>query len=156
DANRGSQRRLTLGQARANRFAPDWVSYAAPKPRFLGTRHFDAYDLAELVPYIDWTPFFQTWEMKGRYPAILDEEKTGAAARALFADAQSMLKRIVEEKWLTPRASIGFWPAESEAEDVVLYADETRKQRLAVLHTLRQQVARERDTPNLALADFVT
>ncbi|HYJ36398.1 MAG TPA: vitamin B12 dependent-methionine synthase activation domain-containing protein, partial [Rhizomicrobium sp.] len=155
DANRGPQRRLTLGQARANRFAPDWVPYAPPKPRVLGTRHFDAYDLADLVPYIDWTPFFHTWEMKGRYPNILEDEKAGPAARALFADAQAMLKRIVDEKWLTARASIGFWPAESEAEDIVVYKDDERKERLAVFHTLRQQVARERDTPNLALADFV-
>jgi 5-methyltetrahydrofolate--homocysteine methyltransferase len=131
------------------------VPYAPPKPRFIGARHFDAYDLAELVPYIDWTPFFQTWEMKGRYPNILDDEKAGPAARALFADAQAMLKRIVDEKWLTARASIGFWPAESEADDVVVYKDEERRERLAVFHTLRQQVARERDTPNLALADFV-
>src|SRR6185436_533881 len=115
DANRGPQRRLTLGQSRANRFAPDWVPYAPPKPRFIGTRHFDSYDVAELVPYIDWTPFFQTWEMKGRYPNILEDERAGPAARALFADAPAMLKRIVDEKWLTPRAGIGFWPAESEA-----------------------------------------
>jgi 5-methyltetrahydrofolate--homocysteine methyltransferase len=75
DVNRGPQRRLTLGQARANRFAPDWSSYTPPAPRFLGPRSFDAYDLGELVPYIDWSPFFQAWEMKGRYPAILDDEK---------------------------------------------------------------------------------
>ncbi|HYK81265.1 MAG TPA: methionine synthase [Micropepsaceae bacterium] len=155
DVNRGPQRRLTLGQARANRFAPDWASYTPPAPRFLGTRSFDAYDLAELVPYIDWSPFFQAWEMKGRYPAILDDEKSGVVARALFADAQAMLARIVKEKWLTARASIGFWPAESEGEDIVLYTDETRKTRLATFHTLRQQVARERQTANLALADFV-
>jgi 5-methyltetrahydrofolate--homocysteine methyltransferase len=155
DVNRGPQRRLTLGQARANRFAPDWASYTPPAPRFLGTRSFDAYDLGELVPYIDWSPFFQAWEMKGRYPAILDDEKSGVVARALFADAQAMLARIVKEKWLTARASIGFWPAESEGEDIVLYTDETRKTRLAAFHTLRQQVARERQTANLALSDFV-
>jgi len=155
DVNRGPQRRLTLGQARANRFAPDWSSYTPPVPRFLGTRSFDAYDLSELVPYIDWSPFFQAWEMKGRYPAILDDEKSGVVARALFADAQAMLTRIVEEKWLTARASIGFWPAESEGEDIVLYTDKMRKTRLATFHTLRQQVARERQTANLALSDFV-
>ena len=155
DANRGPQRRLTLGQARANRFAPDWASYEPPAPRFIGVRNFAAYDLGELVPYIDWSPFFQAWEMKGRYPAILDDPKSGAAARALFADAAAMLKRIVDEKWLTARASIGFWPAESEGDDIVLYTDEARKHRLAAFHTLRQQVARERETPNLALSDFV-
>ena len=155
DANRGPQRRLTLGQARANRFAPDWASYEPPAPRFIGVRNFAAYDLGELVPYIDWSPFFQAWEMKGRYPAILDDPKSGAAARALFADAAAMLTRIVDENWLTARASIGFWPAESEGDDIVLYTDEARKHRLAAFHTLRQQVARERETPNLALSDFV-
>ena len=155
DVNRGPQRRLTLGQARANRFAPDWSSYTPPAPHFVGPRSFNAYDLGELVPYIDWSPFFQAWEMKGRYPAILDDEKSGVVARALFADAQAMLARIVEEKWLTARACIGFWPAESESDDIVLYTDETRKVRLATFHTLRQQVARERQTANLALSDFV-
>jgi 5-methyltetrahydrofolate--homocysteine methyltransferase len=107
------------------------------------------------VPLIDWTPFFQTWEMKGRYPGILDDPKAGAPARALFDDAQAMLKRIVSQKWLKANAVIGFWPAESVGDDIVVYADEARASRLAVLHTLRQQVARERDTPNLALADFI-
>jgi len=93
--------------------------------------------------------------MKGRYPDILNDPKYGEAARPLFADAQAMLKRIVDEKWLTARATIGFWPAESEGEDVVVYADEERKTKLGVFHTLRQQVSRERDTPNLALSDFV-
>ena len=155
DANRGPQRRLTLGQARANRFAPDWAAYNPPAPRFLGVRSFDAYDLGELVPYIDWAPFFHAWEMKGRYPDILNDPKFGEAARPLFADAQAMLKRIVAEKWLTARATIGFWPAESEGDDVVAYADEARHTKLGVFHTLRQQVSRERDTPNLALSDFV-
>jgi 5-methyltetrahydrofolate--homocysteine methyltransferase len=111
--------------------------------------------LGELVPYIDWLPFFQAWEMKGRFPDILDDPVAGPAARALFADAQAMLKRIVDEKWLTAKAAIGFWPAESEGDDIVLYTDETRSKRLAVFRTLRQQVARERETPNLALSDFV-
>jgi 5-methyltetrahydrofolate--homocysteine methyltransferase len=154
-AERGPQRRLTISQARENRFKPDWDAYGAPRPQFLGAREFDNYDLAELVPLIDWTPFFQTWEMKGRYPLILDDAKQGAAARALFADAQGMLKRIVDEKWLTARAVVGFWPANAEGDDIVLYTDETRKERLGAFHTLRQQVARERGTPNLALADFV-
>ena len=155
DANRGPQRRLTLGQARANRFAPDWASYTPPVPRFIGTRSIDAYDLGELVPYIDWSPFFHAWEMKGRYPDLLNDPKSGAVARSLFADAQAMLKRIVAEKWLTARAAIGFWPAEAEGDDIVLYTDEKRDKRLAAFHTLRQQVSRERESPNLALSDFV-
>ena len=155
DGERGPQRRLTLAQARSRRFKPDWNAYEPTRPRFLGTRAFTGYDLGELAPYIDWTPFFQTWEMKGRYPGILDDPKAGAAARALFADAEAMLKRIVAEKWLTANAVVGFWPAESVVDDIVLYSDESRSVPLGVFHTLRQQVSRERETPNLALADFV-
>jgi len=107
------------------------------------------------VPYIDWTPFFQTWELTGRYPSILDDDKVGEAARNLFADAQAMLKKIVAEKWLTARASVGFWPANSETDDIVLFGDKARKFPLATLHTLRQQMSRENDRPNLALADFI-
>ena len=126
DGERGPQRRLTLAQARSRRFKPDWEAYQPARPSFLGTRAFTGYDLGELAPYIDWTPFFQTWEMKGRYPGILDDPKAGAAARALFADAQAMLKRIVAEKWLTANAVVGFWPAESQVDDIVLYTDESR------------------------------
>ncbi len=154
-AERGPQRRLTIGQARQKRFAPDWSAYTPPRPQFLGVRSFDNYDLANLVPVIDWTPFFQAWEMQGRYPGILDDAKQGAAAKALFVDAQAMLKRIVDEKWLTARGVIGLWPAAQAGDDIALYTDESRKERIATFHTLRQQVARERDTPNLALADFV-
>ncbi len=155
DAQRGSRRRLTMTQARANAFKPDWASYTPPKPRFLGARAFTDYDIAELVPLIDWSPFFHAWEMKGRYPDLLDDPKAGAAARALFADAQAMLERLVAEKWLTARAVIGFWPAASSGDDIILYKDETRKSVVAALHTLRQQLARERVMPDLALADFV-
>ncbi len=154
-AERGTQRRLTIGQARSNRFKADWNSYTPPRPRFLGVRRFDSYDLAELVPVIDWTPFFQTWEMKGRFPDILSDAKAGAAARSLFDDAQAMHKRILEEKWLTARAVVGFWPANAHGDDIILYTDETRTGRLGALHTLRQQMAREQVAPNLALADFV-
>ncbi len=154
DAQRGPQRRLTLGQARANRFAPDWANYAPPKPQFLGVRDISC-NLAELIPFIDWSPFFHAWEMKGRYPQLLDDPNAGPAARALFSDAQAMLQRIRDENWLSARAVYGFWPAEGEGDDIVVYADETRTHRIAVLHTLRQQVARERNTPNLALADYI-
>ena len=154
DAQRGPQRRLTLAQARANRFAPDWANYTPPAPRFTGCRDF-ACDISQLVPFIDWSPFFHAWEIKGRYPQLLEDKKAGAAARSLFGDAQTMLARICHENWLTARAVAGFWPAEAEGDDIVLYSDESRTHRLAALHTLRQQVARERNTPNLALADFV-
>jgi 5-methyltetrahydrofolate--homocysteine methyltransferase len=155
DAQRGPQRRLTLGQARANAFRPDWASYDPPRPRFLGARAFSRYELRELVPLIDWSPFFHAWEMKGRYPDLLNDPRSGAASRALFADAQAMLERLVAEKWLTANAVIGFWPAAANGDDIVLYKDESRKAVVAELHTLRQQVARERESPNLALADFV-
>jgi len=154
-AQRAPGRRLTLSQARANKFKFDWSSYTPPKPKFLGLRDFQAYDLSELVRYIDWGPFFQTWELVGPYPAILKDPQVGEAARNLFADAQAMLKKIVAEKWLTARAVIGFWPANSSDDDIHLFTDETRKTPLATLHTLRQQMSRENNRPNLALADFV-
>ena len=116
---------------------------------------FRSYDVAELVRVIDWTPFFQTWELSGRYPAILDDEKQGAAARQLYEDAQAMLKRIVAERWFTPKAVIGFWPANAVGDDIALYTGESRGERLATLHTLRQQIPRRDGRPNVALSDFV-
>ena len=148
--------RLPLAKARENRMRIDWAAYEPPVPSFLGTRVFEDYDLAELARYIDWTPFFQTWEMKGRYPAILDDEKQGPAARQLFDDAQSMLARIVEERWFAPKAVIGFWPAGTVGDDIRLFTDATRRTELATLFTLRQQLGKRGDgRPNLALADFV-
>jgi 5-methyltetrahydrofolate--homocysteine methyltransferase len=147
--------RTSIAEARANRLKLDWAAYTPPKPTFLGTRAFRAYDLAELARYIDWTPFFQAWELKGAFPRILDDDKYGEAARHLFDDAQGMLKQLIAEKWLTANAVVGFWPANSIGDDIELYTDDTRTERLAVLHTLRQQMAREPGRPNLALADFV-
>jgi 5-methyltetrahydrofolate--homocysteine methyltransferase len=112
-------------------------------------------DVAALVPYIDWTPFFQTWELKGRYPKILGDEKYGAAAKSLFDDAQKMLKRIVEERWFNPKAVLGFWPANAIGDDIALYTGESRGEKLVVLHSLRQQLARHDGKANVALADFV-
>jgi len=147
--------RAPIAQARANRLKPEWAGYTPPKPSFLGTRTFKAYDLADLARYIDWTPFFQAWELKGQYPRILQDDKYGEAARPLFDDAKAMLKQIIEEKWLTANAVVGFWPANSVGDDIELFADETRKTPLATLHTLRQQMARESGKANIALADFV-
>jgi 5-methyltetrahydrofolate--homocysteine methyltransferase len=152
---RAPTRRLSLAAARANRLKFDWSRYTPPKPHFLGVREFLHYDLGELVPYIDWTPFFQTWELVGRYPLILDDPQAGEAARSLFADAQAMLEKIVRERWLTANAVVGFWRANADGDDVVLYESEARDAPLATIHTLRQQMARESDKPNLALADFV-
>ena len=147
--------RTAIADARANRSKIDWASYTPPKPSFLGTRTFKAYDLAELARYIDWTPFFQAWELKGAFPRILEDDKYGEAARPLFDDAMAMLKQLIAEKWLTANGVVGFWPANSVGDDIEIYADETRKTKIATLHTLRQQMAREGTRANLALADFV-
>jgi 5-methyltetrahydrofolate--homocysteine methyltransferase len=149
--------RLSLAAARENRFRIDWSRYTPPRPKLAGVRSFKHYELGELVPYIDWTPFFATWELTGKYPAILEDNVVGAEAKKLFADARAMLARIVEEGWLTANAVIGFWPANAKADDIELFADERRGAPIAVLHTLRQQMARENrtDRANTALADFV-
>ncbi len=149
--------RLPLEAARANAYKIDWEGYTPPRPTFLGTRVFTAYDLAELVPYIDWTPFFATWELTGKYPRIFEDNVVGPEARKLFEDAQAMLKRLVRERWLTASAVVGFWPANAIGDDIALSADDGRQSRLATLHTLRQQMARENrtDRANTALADFV-
>ncbi len=133
----------------------DWKTYQPPKPSFLGTRVFRNYDLAELANYIDWTPFFQAWELKGAFPRILQDDTYGEAARSVFADAEAMVKQIIEEKWLKANAVVGFWPANSVGDDIELYTDESRTKVLAMLHTLRQQMARDGDKSNLALADFI-
>ena len=147
--------RTSIADARANKLKLDWASYAPPKPTFLGTRIFKSYDLAELARYLDWTPFFHAWELKGTYPRILKDDKYGEAARPLFDDAQAMLKQLIAEKWLTANAVVGFWAANSVGDDIELYTDDTRTKRLATLHTLRQQMARDASRANLALADFV-
>ncbi|MDB5530199.1 MAG: metH [Devosia sp.] len=151
------KQRLPLIKARANAFKPEWAGYTPPVPSFLGTRTFtDAdFSLEELAKYIDWTPFFQTWELKGRYPAILQDEKQGEAARQLFADAQAMLKLVIDEKWFQPRGVVGFWPANAVGDDIRLFTDESRKEELATLFTLRQQLSRRDGKPNIALSDFI-
>jgi 5-methyltetrahydrofolate--homocysteine methyltransferase len=147
--------RQPIAAVRENRLKLDFSKYAPPKPKLLGTQSFRAYDLAGLVPVIDWSPFFAAWELKGRYPHILEDEKYGTAARALYQDACAMLERIVKERWLEARAVIGFWPANADVDDIVLFKDDKRRERLAVLHTLRQQMPRRDTRLNLALADFV-
>ena len=147
--------RLPIAKARANALKLDWSAYEPPKPSFTGTRTFGTYDLNELVPYIDWTPFFQTWDLKGRYPALLEDETQGEAARQLFEDAQAMLKRIVEERWFQAKAVIGFWPANAIGDDIRLFTGESRSEELATFFTLRQQLSKRDGRPNLALADFM-
>jgi 5-methyltetrahydrofolate--homocysteine methyltransferase len=147
--------RHPLMQARANK-APIDLGVVPPRPTFTGVRTFDDVTLDELTGRIDWTPFFHTWELAGHYPAILEDPVVGEAARSLWADAQAMLDRIVRERWLSARAVVGFWPANSDgAEDIVLYADEGRTTPLATVHTLRQQQVKGDGRPNWALADFV-
>jgi 5-methyltetrahydrofolate--homocysteine methyltransferase len=149
------KQRLPLAKARANAVKIDWTAYQPPRPAFLGTRVFQTWDLEELARYIDWTPFFQTWELKGRYPKILQDEAQGPAARQLFEDAQAMLEKIIAEKWFAPKAVIGFWPANAVGDDIRLYADEGRARERASFFTLRQQLAKRDGKPNVALADFV-
>ncbi|MYM54240.1 methionine synthase [Thalassovita mangrovi] len=150
-----AKKRISVAEARANALQLDWDAYQPVAPTFLGTKVFDGWDLADLAKYIDWTPFFQSWEMKGIYPKILDDEKQGEAARQLFADAQDMLQRIIEENWFHPRAVVGFWPANAVGDDIRLFTDEGRGAELATLHTLRQQSAKRAGRPNVALSDFV-
>ena len=123
------ERRLSLADARANRLKFDWAGYAPPVPRFFGLRAFDRIDLKAIAPYIDWTPFFRTWELVGTYPMILDDDKYGETAKSLFADAKKMLTRIIEGQWLQARAVVGFWPANSVGfDDVEIYGDAERAQ----------------------------
>ncbi len=143
----------SLEAARNNKF--NWGDYVPVTPSFLGTKVFDDFTLAELVSYIDWTPFFQTWEMAGSYPKILDDHVVGVEARLLFADAQLMLTSIVEEKWLKARAVIGFFPANSQGDDVIVYTDQTRQTPLETLHHLRQQNIKAPGRPNYCLSDFI-
>src|SRR5467141_3411157 len=149
------KKRLKLTNARANAVPVDFVKALPKKPTFLGTRSFDNYDLAELVGYIDWTPFFQTWELAGRYPAILDDPKVGEVARSLYDDARKMHDLIVKENWFKAQATIGFWPANAEGDDIALYADESRTTKIATLHTLRQQLEKREGRFNAALSDFI-
>jgi 5-methyltetrahydrofolate--homocysteine methyltransferase len=146
----------SLNEARANKLATDWVHYQAVTPAFTGLKVFDDYPLSELVDYIDWNPFFKAWELTGKFPKILDDPTVGEQATQLFHDAKAMLQQIVSEKWLTARAVIGFFPANTvNDDDIEVYTDEARGEVRTVLHTLRQQLVRRNNAPNLALADYV-
>ncbi|GJO01641.1 5-methyltetrahydrofolate--homocysteine methyltransferase MetH [Mycobacterium marinum] len=147
---------LTLEKARANRTPIDWDGYTPPLPaQGLGVREFHDYDLAELREYIDWQPFFNAWEMKGRFPDILNNPATGEAARKLYNDAQEMLDTLIREKWLTANGVIGFFPANAVGDDIEVYTDETRTEVLTTLHNLRQQGEHRAGIPNRSLGDFI-
>ncbi|HVV42729.1 MAG TPA: methionine synthase [Nitrobacter sp.] len=150
-----NKKRLSLPDARANSLKIDWSAATPKKPSFLGMRNFSNYSLAELAGYIDWTPFFQAWELSGRFPAILKDPTVGEVARSLYDDARKMLDRIIAGNWFTANATVGFWPANAVGDDVVLYSDETRATPIATLHTLRQQLEKREGRHNLALSDFI-
>ncbi|MDH5423465.1 MAG: methionine synthase [Gammaproteobacteria bacterium] len=155
-ARQSKKKSFSLSEARENKYQCDWENYRATRPAFLGLKTFENYPLAELVDYIDWTPFFQSWELAGRYPKLLDDEKIGVEAKKLFADAQAMLKQIVDEKWLSARAVIGFFPVNMiNDDDIEVYANDERKEVQTVLHHIRQQMAKPRGKHNMCLADFV-
>lgn len=154
-ANKGQSKLVSIEQARANGFPADFAAHPPVKPSFLGVRAFRDFPLEELVPYIDWTPFFRAWELAGTYPAILTDPVVGESASQLFNDAQAMLKKIVEEKWLTAHASVGFWPAARDGDDVLLFTGDNRGEVLARIPFLRQQVEKREGRHNMCLADFI-
>ncbi|MGZ0187388.1 MAG: vitamin B12 dependent-methionine synthase activation domain-containing protein, partial [Alphaproteobacteria bacterium] len=148
-------RRIPIEEARANARQIDWSAYKPTTPSFLGAKAFEDFPMSELVERIDWTPFFRTWELAGTYPRLLDDAVVGEAARSLFKDAQAMLARIVDEKWLTPKGVIGFWPSARTGDDIALYADEGREAIAGHIRCLRQQVLKREGQPHECLADFV-
>ncbi len=152
----GQNKFISLAEARTNKTKINWNTSHFHKPTFLGTKVFSNYSLEKLVPFIDWTPFFHTWEMKGSYPKILADPLRGEEAKKLFDDAQSMLQKIIAENWLSANGVIGFWPANTiNDDDIEVYEDDTRTVIKTVLHTLRQQTKKPANEPNIALADFI-
>jgi len=147
---------LTYEQACDNGFDFEWEAYTPPKPTFTGLKVFEDYPLEELVDYIDWTPFFITWELAGKYPKIFDDKVIGEQARHLFDDAQALLKKIIEEKRFTAKGVIGFWPANRIGnDDIGVYGDDNRVKPTTMLHHVRQQAGQQNNRPNASLADFI-
>ena len=146
---------LSINKARENQFQIEWNQNDIKVPKQIGIQNFVSYTLEELVNYIDWTPFFQTWELHGKFPAILEDEVVGKEATKLFADAQNMLDKIVKENWLTANAVIGLFPANSNGDDIEIYSDESRSKILNIQHSLRQQTQKVAGQPNIALSDFI-
>jgi 5-methyltetrahydrofolate--homocysteine methyltransferase len=154
EKHRGSKRLLTLEEVRNNALKLDWDNFSATIPQKPGITTLESYPLEELVPYIDWTPFFQTWELHGKFPAILSDEIVGLEALRLYEDAKNMLQRIVEEKWLTAKAVVGLFPAKASGDDILVYESD-RKKIKHTIHTLRQQTQKTAGQPNIALSDFI-
>jgi len=154
--NKKSDKRfVSIDEARKQKFEINLNGIMPPKPSFTGTKVFESYLLADLVPYIDWTPFFHTWELRGSFPKIFDDKYVGDEAKKLYDDAQELLKRIVDQKLLQANAVIGFWPANSVGDDIELYTDDTRTQVLTTIYTLRQQGEKVKGEPYYALSDFI-
>jgi 5-methyltetrahydrofolate--homocysteine methyltransferase len=155
EKHRSAKELIGLEAAQNNRWQLTFDETTIKKPHHLGIQYIENQDLSELVPYIDWTPFFQTWDLHGKYPAILTDEIVGAEAQKLFQDAQHMLQQIVAEKWLTAKAAFGIFPANSVGDDIEIYADESRSTVLNIQHTLRQQTKKTAGQPNIALSDYI-
>ena len=153
--SRAGAQLLSYEQARQRSLRTDWDEHQIAVPEFIGRRVLNDFPLEELVPYIDWSPFFHTWEMRGRYPDLLQDPNRGPAARELFANAQELLREIIDKKLLTAHAVYGFYPANSDGDDIILYSDPTRTETLTRLHTLRQQKVNSSGKPQLALADYI-
>lgn len=152
----GQSNKMSLAEARAAKQPIDWSGFKAVKPTFLGTKTFKDYPLQYLVERIDWTPFFRTWELAGNYPKILEDDVVGETARNLFKDAQDMLKQIIDEKWLTAKAVIGFWPANATEDDsILLFKDDARSEELSRLHMVRQQIPKADGRYDHCLADYI-
>jgi 5-methyltetrahydrofolate--homocysteine methyltransferase len=146
---------VTIDEARKRRFTPDWSKEQIDAPSFTGVKVFDDFPLAELAEYIDWSPFFHAWELRGRFPAILEDEVVGQQATELYADARAMLDKMVKEKWVTAKGVCGIVPANAVGDDIEIYADADRSKVLKTFHTLRQQLDKSSGQPNYALSDFI-
>ncbi len=155
ESRRTRKELLTYEEAKANKIDIDWTGYKPPEPSFLGTKTFDDYPISELRNYIDWSPFFRTWMLTGKYPDILEDEEVGEQAQSLLDDAQALIDRIVEDNLLQARAVIGFYPANSFGDDVTVYEDEERNKELADFRFLRQQTKKRTGQSNSCLADFI-
>jgi 5-methyltetrahydrofolate--homocysteine methyltransferase len=156
DSRSGGQAKARVSLEAARAMAPKivWAGYTPPKPSFLGTRAIEA-DLATLARYIDWTPYFASWDLVGRYPMILEDDIVGEAAKSLWNDTQAILQRMIGEQWITAKGVVGFWPANREGDDVVLWSDDTRTKEAARFHTLRQQMEKTNEKGQLALSDYI-
>jgi 5-methyltetrahydrofolate--homocysteine methyltransferase len=155
EKSRNARNLISLSEARERKFCPDWKNYIPPEPELNGIRVFDNYDLDELTNYFDWTPFFTVWELKGKYPKILKDEKVGHQAEVLYEDALKLLKQIVSDNLLTAKGVIGFFPAVGVGDDIRIFRDEGRQQEGSVIHHLRQQISKSHGQPNRCLADYV-